>query len=89
MHQQQINEYYESLLSNFQCGFRQGFRAQHCLLVIIEKMKQNRDNKEVFAAALTSLLTPFDCTPHGLLIAKLNAFGLDFLLKVGISFKKN
>ena len=32
MHQQ-IHECCESLLSKFQCGFIQGFIAQHCLLV--------------------------------------------------------
>ena len=56
MHQQ-INEYFESLLSKFQCGFRQGFSAQHCLLVMVEKLKKIRDNKGVFAAVLTGLST--------------------------------
>ena len=76
MHQQ-INKYFESLLSKFQCGFRQGFSAQHCLLVMVEKMKKFRDNKGVFAAVLSDLSSVFDCIPHGLLIAKLNAFGFD------------
>ena len=40
MHQQ-INKYFESLLSEFQCGFRQGFSAQHCLLVVVEKMEKS------------------------------------------------
>ena len=50
MHQQ-INEHFKTLLSKFQCGFRQGFSAQHCLLMMVEKTKKkkNRDNKGVFA----------------------------------------
>ena len=68
MHQQ-INKYFESLLSKFQCGFRQGFSAQHCLLVMVKKMKTIRDNEGVFAAVLTDLSKAFDCMPHGLLIA--------------------
>ena len=76
MHQQ-INEYFESLLSTFQCGFRQGFSAEHCLLVMVEKMKKIRGNKGVFAAVLTHPSKAFDCIRHGLLIAKLNAFGFD------------
>ena len=76
MHQQ-INEYFESLLSKFQCGFRQGFCAQHCLLVMAEKMKKIRDNKGAFAAVLTDFSKAFNCIPHALLLAKLDAFGLD------------
>ena len=71
------NKYFESLLSQFQCGFKQGFSAQNCLLVMVEKIKKIRDNKGVFAAVLTDLSKAFDCIPHGLLIAKLNAFGFN------------
>ena len=52
MHQQ-ISEYFESLLSKFQCGFRQEFSAQHCRLLLVEKMKKIRDNKGVFVGVLT------------------------------------
>ena len=34
--QTQLNEYFASFLSKHQCGFRQGFGTQHCLLVMIE-----------------------------------------------------
>ena len=44
---------------------------------VVEKMEKNRDNKGVFAAVLSDLSKTFDCIPHGLLIAKLNAFGFD------------
>ena len=73
MHKQ-INEYFESVLSKFQCGFRQRFSAQHCLLVMVQKIQKIRDNKGVFAAVLTHLSKAFDRILHGLLIAKLNAF---------------
>ena len=32
----QINEYFQPLLSKLQCGFHKGHSAQHCLLVLIE-----------------------------------------------------
>ena len=82
MHQQ-INEYFESFLSKFQCGFRQGFNAQHCLLVMLKKLKKLETTKEFLLQF--SLISPksFDCIPHGLIITKLNAFGFD---KKSLSF---
>ena len=42
-----------------------------------EKIKQARDNNNVFAAVLTDLSKVFDCINHELLIAKLNVYGFD------------
>ena len=74
---EQIYEYFDQILSKFQCGFRKGHSAQHCLLVMIEKFRRARDMKSVCAAILTDLSKAFDCICHDLLIAKLNAYGFD------------
>ena len=63
--------------SKYQCGFCKGFSTQHALLVMIEKMKIARDNKEFCAAILTNLSKAFDCICHDLLISKLNAYRFD------------
>ena len=64
--------------------FYQSFNAvsdknsvHNCLLGMVEKLKTIRDNKGVFAAVLADISKAFDCITHGLVIAKLNAFGLD------------
>ena len=75
--QTQLNQYFANFLSKFKCGFRQGFSTQHCLLVMIEKLRKIRDEKGVFAAVLTDVSKAFACLPHQLLIAKLSAYGFD------------
>ena len=39
----QISDFFEEKFSNYQCGFRKGFSAQHCLLVMIEKWRKSID----------------------------------------------
>ena len=73
----QMNNFFINKLSRYQCGFRKGFGTQHCLLVMIEKLRKIRDDKRVFAAVFTDLLKAFDCISHELLIAKLNAYRFD------------
>ena len=71
----QMSEYFEnSFFSKYQCGFRKGFSAQHCLVSMLEKWKSATDNKKSFVAFLTDLPKTFDCLSHDLLIAKLNAY---------------
>ena len=71
----QIRNYKEDILTNFQCGFRKGFNAQQCLTAMIEKAKGIMDKGGHFSALLTDLSKAFDCLPHDLLIAKLDAYG--------------
>ena len=63
--------YFDKFFVKHQCGFRKGYKEQHYLLVMIEKMKEARDKNKVCAAVLTDLSKTFDCLKHDLLIAKL------------------
>ena len=75
----QITPFMDQFLSKYQCGFRKGFNAQHCLLAMLEKWKKAVDTKKVFGALLTDLSKAFDCLPHYLIIAKLNAYAFSLL----------
>ena len=44
---------------------------------MIEKFREVRDEKGVFAAVLTDLSKDFECIMQYLLIVKLNAYGFD------------
>ena len=74
----QMYTYFDKFFVKHQCGFHKGYNAQHCFLVMIEKMKEDRDKNKVCAAVLTDLSKAFDFLKHDLLLAKLHAFGFDF-----------
>ena len=74
MHRQ-ISEYFETVLSKFQCGFRKGYSTQDCLLAMVENCKKALDQGNEYGALLTDLSKAFDCLPHDLIVAKLHAYG--------------
>ena len=41
----QINNYMENKSSKYLCGFRKGLSAQHCLIVMLEKLRTSHDKK--------------------------------------------
>ena len=72
--------YFDDMLSPIQCGFRKGFSMQHCLLVMLEKLKESVDKGNEFGTLLTDILKAFDCIDHHkLLIEKL--FWCEFHLR--------
>ena len=73
---QQLYEHFNSILSPKQCGFRTGYSAQHCLMVMLEKFKESQDKGEEFRAFFTDLSKAFDCRDHNLLITKLSWYGV-------------
>ena len=71
----QPNNTFHGSVSKYQCGFRMGFSAQHCLLAMLEKWKKKVDTKKIFGSLLTDLSKAFDYLPRNLIITKLNTYG--------------
>ena len=65
----QMNNFFINKLSKYQCGFRKGFGTQHCLLVMIEKLRKIQD--------INGFCSNIWVYSHELLMAKLNAYGFD------------
>ena len=72
---QQLHEHFHSILSPKQCGFRKGYSAQHCLMVMLEKLKESRDKGEQ-GAFFIDLSKTFGCIDDKLLITKLSWYGV-------------
>ena len=49
----QIQTYFDEILSKYQCGFHKGFNAQHYRVSMIEKWKESMDNSRAFGALMT------------------------------------
>ena len=76
MHKQ-INKYFGPILYKCQFGFRKGYGAQQCLLIMTEKWRASLDQNVTCAALLTDLSKAFNCLPHDLFMAKLHAYVCD------------
>ena len=65
----------EKKLSNLLCGFRAKYSTQHALINLLQRWQHCLDKSNSIGAILMDLSKAFDCLPHDLLIAKLQAYG--------------
>ena len=73
----QLTSYFKSILSEFRSAYRTQYSCQHVLLRMIETWRKCLDENKIVGVALMGLSKAFDCLPHDLLVAKLEAYGLD------------
>ena len=72
-----LTSYFKSILSEFRSAFRKQYSCQHVLLRMIETWRNCLDRNKIVGATLMDLSKAFNCLPHDLLVAKLEAYGLD------------
>ena len=67
--------YINKCLSEFVAAYRKSYSSSHVLIRLVENWKKELDNKKYVRAILMDLSKAFDCIPHKLLIAKMDAYG--------------
>ena len=73
----QFYEYAETFLNKLLCGFCKAHSTQHARFRLLQKWKKELDSSGIEGTILMDLSKAYDCLPDDLIIAKLEAYGLD------------
>ena len=66
--------YIKKCLSDFAADYRKSYSSSHVLIRLVESWKKELDNKKYVGAILLDLSKAFNCIPHELAIAKMDAY---------------
>ena len=72
-----VSEYMSKILNKILCGFCKAHSTQRALFRLLQAWQTELDNSGKVGTILMDLGKVYDCIPHDLLIAKLEAYGLD------------
>ena len=74
----QIFSFIEPMLNKLLCGFRKRHSSVHAIFRLLKDWQNCIDNSGIVGTLLMDLSKAYDCIPHDLLIAKLEAYGFHF-----------
>ena len=65
-----------NFLNQLLCGFRKAHSTQHALFRLIQSWQKELDESGFVETILMDLSEAYDCLPHDLMIAKIEAYGI-------------
>ena len=72
-----LNEYVETFPNKLLCDFCKVHSTQNALFRLIQKWQKELGSSWIVGTILMDLSKAYDCLPHDLVIAKLEAYGFD------------
>ena len=73
---EQLYAYFDTIFFRMLSAYRKKYGCEHVLVKLVDSWKKAMDNDQYVGTVLMDLSKAFDCIPHALLIAKMNAYGL-------------
>ena len=73
----QLDQFYTELLSDYISAYRRHYSCETSLMRLTEDWKRSLDNKQIVVVISMDLSKASDTIPHGLLLAKLKAYGVN------------
>ena len=75
----------QKFVNKILCGFRKAHSTQYPLFRLLQAWQKELGNSGNVGTILTNLSKAYDCIPHDLLMAELQAYGLD-KMRLNINF---